>query len=183
MKRIVFAGLVCLAATGLFIATGCGKKEKPKVVEVKTVAPEPEGEEALDSVDVAMLCRSLVDAINMGEKLDSTYNFHGIFTDGSGHALYTLPDGRPGAWDVVVDSPGRVVLRNTEAGAVRADDLRVYIAQAIGLSDNDILDAGVVEGNDDATAVIYSRGNLRMELTMLPGQGQNVRMAVAFIRL
>lgn len=180
MKRIVFAGLMCLAGASLIVASGCGRKEKPKVVEVKTV--EPEAEEALDSVDVAMLSRSLVDAINMGEKLDSTYNFHGILTDGSGKALYTLADGRPGVWDVVVDSPGRVFLRNTEAGNLQAEDLRVYIAQAIGLNDNDVMDAGVVDGNEQATAVVYNRGNLRMEMTLLPDQGENVHMTVAFIR-
>ena len=167
---------MCLAGASLIVASGCGRKEKPKVVEVKTV--EPEAEEALDSVDVAMLSRSLVDAINMGEKLDSTYNFHGILTDGSGKALYTLADGRPGVWDVVVDSPGRVFLRNAEAGNLQAEDLRVYIAQAIGLNDNDVMDAG----NEQATAVVYNRGNLRMEMTLLPDQGENVHMTVAFIR-
>ena len=165
---------MCLAGASLIVASGCGRKEKPKVVEVKTV--EPEAEEALDSVDVAMLSRSLVDAINMGEKLDSTYNFH------SGKALYTLADGRPGVWDVVVDSPGRVFLRNAEAGNLQAEDLRVYIAQAIGLNDNDVMDAGVLDGNEQATAVVYNRGNLRMEMTLLPDQGENVHMTVAFIR-
>lgn len=187
MKRIIYAGLMALSVTGLILVAACGRKEKPKVVEVKTVAPEQAPEEVLDSVDVAMLCRSLVDALNMGEKLDSTYNFHGIFTDGAGKALYSLADGRPGAWDVQVDGPGRVFMRNTTAGLIEAEDLRVYIAQAIGLSDNDIMDAGVVEGNDKATGVIYTRGNLRMEVTLLPEKGADgtelYRMSVAFIRL
>ena len=35
---------MCLAGASLIVASGCGRKEKPKVVEVKTV--EPEAEEA-----------------------------------------------------------------------------------------------------------------------------------------
>lgn len=187
MRRIIYAFFCVSAVAGLLFVVGCGKKEKPKVVEVKTVAPEQASEEALDSVDVAMLCRSLVDALNMDEKLDSSYNFHGIFTDGAGKALYSLADGRPGAWDVQVDGPGRVFMRNSMVGIIEAEDLRVYIARSIGLSDNDIMDAGVVEGNDKATGVIYTRGKLRMEVTLLPEEGADgvelYRMSIAFIRL
>ena len=169
MKRIFIAGLFALGVAALLFVGGCGKTEKRKVVEVKTVAPPP-APEVLDSMDVAMTSRSLAEALRMGEKLDSTYNFHGIFTDGQ-----------------IVEGPDRVVMRNLEAGALEAEDLRVYIAQAVGLTDSDIIEAGVASENTDVQAVVYKQGKLRMEITLLPSTGADgselANMSVAFIRL
>lgn len=117
MKRIFIAGLFALGVAALLFVGGCGKTEKRKVVEVKTVAPPP-APEVLDSMDVAMTSRSLAEALRMGEKLDSTYNFHGIFTDGQKNALYHTADGKPGVWDLIEEGPDRVVMRNLEAGAL-----------------------------------------------------------------
>lgn len=186
MKRIFIAGLFALGVAALLFVGGCGKTEKRKVVEVKTVAPPP-APEVLDSMDVAMTSRSLVEALRMGEKLDSTYNFHGIFTDGQKNALYHTADGKPGVWDLIVEGPDRVVMRNLEAGALEAEDLRVYIAQAVGLTDSDIIEAGVASENTDVQAVVYKQGKLRMEITLLPSTGADgselANMSVAFIRL
>ena len=41
MKRIFIAGLFALGVAALLFVGGCGKTEKRKVVEVKTVAPPP----------------------------------------------------------------------------------------------------------------------------------------------
>ena len=170
MKRIFIAGLFALGVAALLFVGGCGKTEKRKVVEVKTVAPPPAPE-----------------ALRMGEKLDSTYNFHGIFTDGQKNALYHTADGKPGVWDLIVEGPDRVVMRNLEAGALEAEDLRVYIAQAVGLTDSDIIEAGVASENTDVQAVVYKQGKLRMEITLLPSTGADgselANMSVAFIRL
>ena len=178
MKRIVFAGLMCLAGANLIVASGCGRARSQKVVEVKRSSRRPRRHST--PWTWPSLSRSLVDAINMGEKLDSTYNF----TASSPTLLRTLHPGRraSGVWDVLSTAPGASSAQRRGRSNLQAEDLRVYIAQAIGLNDNDVIDAGVVDGNEQATAVVYNRGNLRMEMTLLLDQGENVHMTVAFIR-
>ena len=80
-----------------------------------------------------------------------------------------------------------MLLCNLEAGALEPEDLRVYIAQAVGLTDSDIIEAGVASENTDVQAVVYKQGKLRMEITLLPSTGADgselANMSVAFIRL
>lgn len=184
MRKIAIAVMMGIA---FMLLVGCRKEQKKPVKVVRTVAAVQEDTVALPKVDIAMLSRSLVDALNMGEKLDSaSYSFYGILTDGGGRVLYTDTEGHAGTWRVEVESPGSVVVRNLNAGNLLAEDLRVYVAQAVGLTDADVVDAGIVVGNDSAQAVVYSTKRLRMEMTLLPrpdsGGTEHAFVTIAFIR-
>lgn len=188
-EYIIRIFVMAMAAGVLLLASGCDNSQSgKKVVVVPTVKPASGNIAPLPSVDIAMMSRSLVDALRMGEKLDSSsYNFLGILTDGQGKPLYTGPDGKPGHWKVTVESPSSVVIQNLEAGNLPAEDLRVYIAQSIGLTDADVADAGIAAGTDSVQAVIYKAGELRMELTLRPvtdaSGTEHAMVSIAFIRI
>ena len=186
-RRASSYGLIIVAL--LLVLSGC-KEEKPKkIVTVPAVNPTAAQDTVpLPQVDIAQLCRSLVDALNVGENLDSaSYCFMGILTDGSGKPLFNSSDGKPGRWEVEVQSPSSVVISNIDGGNLLPEDLRLYVAQAIGFTDADVVDAGIAAGTDSVQAVIYSNKVLRMEMTLLSRDsgktGVDNRMSIAFIRL
>lgn len=190
MRNITFKGCVALPALVLLLLTmaGCAGKEKQKVAVLPTLKPLETDSVALQRIDIAMMSKSIVDALNVGERLDSaTYDFRGILTDGQGNPLYIDSEGNPGVWSVHVDSPGSVVMRNVEKGELPAEDLRVYVAQAVGLTDADVIDAGIAEGTKGVQAVVYQTYNLRLELTLSNMTDKSTRpysnMTIAFIRL
>lgn len=188
MKRFLFISYGMMSLLLLLLVVGCGGNEKKKVVVVPTVKPSAADTTPLPRVDIAMISRSLVDALRMGEKLDSAaYDFTGILTDGQDRPLYTDIHGNPGKWVVHVESPSSVVLRNLDAGNLLAEDLRVYVAQAVGFTDADVTDAGIAAGTDSVQAVIYSAPNLRMELTLRPqtdaAGNEHALVAIAFLRI
>lgn len=85
--------------------------------------------------DIAMITKSLADAINVGEVLDSAdYNFIGILTDGTGRPLYTTPAGHPGRWRIEVQDSATVRLKNLDTGDLMVEDLRNYLVEALNLS-------------------------------------------------
>lgn len=86
--------------------------------------------------DIAMVARSLADAINVGEPLDSTdYNFTGVLTDGTGKPLYSTITGHPGKWKIEVSDSVTARISNTETGDLMVDDLREYLVSSLNLED------------------------------------------------
>lgn len=115
--------------------------------------------------DIAMTIRSLIDAINIGEKLDSaSYDFSGVLTDGTGRPLYTSLHGTPGEWVVSVMGEGNAVIRNTDLGDVLPTDLISYISQTNNLDMERQLEACVLEGEDTAIeSYDFGKGMIKFE--------------------
>lgn len=174
----------------LAAACSCSQKKKKvekKIVEVVSAQRDTTDSVPLQQIDIAMVVRSLSDELNMGGELDSAnYDLHAVMTDGHGKPLYVVSDSVPGDWEVHVESPRSVVVRNLKLGNLLAEDLRIYIANALGLSDSDVIEAGIASGSKDTQAVVYERGKMRLEITMRPENDKNgkehVWMAIALIR-
>lgn len=82
--------------------------------------------------DIAMMIRSLADALRVGEPLDSTqYDFEGVLTDGQGTPLYTDVMGSPGTWQVDVLDVRNAIIRNIYLGDLLPLDLQNYILQSL----------------------------------------------------
>lgn len=116
--------------------------------------------------DIAMTVSSVVDAIRVGEPLDTIdYNFEGILTDGQGRPLYSTIQGSPGTWDVDVLSPTDVVIKNIDVGDLLPEDLEIYITQALQLSAMDRIDDIELHDEDDTEIKVYDfkGGFLRIE--------------------
>lgn len=116
--------------------------------------------------DIAMTVRSVADAINVGEAIDSVeYAFKGVLTDGTGMPLFTDIDGLPGEWEVEVISPYVVQIRNVNSGDLISDDLVGYIAAALQLDDDDTLELVDEENLDDRKVSVFSfgKGTLTVE--------------------
>lgn len=106
--------------------------------------------------DIAMTIRSIADAINQGEQLDSIdYNFEGVLTDGTGHPLYTDVQGAPGAWSIKVKSPVAVAIKNLYLGDLLPEALETYITQSLGLDNSNIVDTSKFRKDDLDKLVIY----------------------------
>lgn len=121
--------------------------------------------------DVAMTVRSIVDALNIGEKLDSsTYNFNGVLTDGRGVPLYTNMEGYPGEWVVEVTSQNSAVIRNTELGDLYGDDLKDYLIKELNLSNDNLLYS---DFGNDTTFCFYDIGKGLMQFEMISQQASN----------
>lgn len=109
--------------------------------------------------DIAMTVRSIVDAIRVGENLDTTdYNFNGVLTDGIGRPLYSTLQGHPGMWDVDVLSPTMAVIRNEEIGDLLPEDLESYIISNLNLSEDDLIDSLEYHGAQGAETSVYDFG-------------------------
>lgn len=92
--------------------------------------------------DIAMNLRSMIDAINVGEALDSAdYNFTGILTDGTGRPLYTDVQGSPGTWQIKVLTEKSAVISNLYLGDLLADDLVQYLLTSLEIPDEPLLTA------------------------------------------
>lgn len=106
--------------------------------------------------DIAMTIRSIADAINQGEQLDSIdYNFEGVLTDGTGHPLYTDVQGAPGAWSIKVKSPVAVAIKNLYLGDLLPEALETYVTQSLGLDNSNIVDTSKFRKDDLDKLVIY----------------------------
>lgn len=119
--------------------------------------------------DIAMVVKSLADAIRVGEPLDSTeYDFEGILTDGQGAPLYTDVQGSPGVWVVDVLDPKNVTIRNLYLGDLLPGDLESYLLQSLSLDESDRMLFTAHEAVDDDETVIkvfdFNGGYLRFEI-------------------
>ena len=118
--------------------------------------------------DIAMTVRSLVDAIKVGEPIDSVdYDFVGVLTDGQGAPLYTDILGAPGKWVVDVLDTGHVSIKNLEIGDLLPGHLKTYILQTLGMKNSLPIDVVLIEdAEDDETDIsVYDieGGYLRFE--------------------
>lgn len=90
--------------------------------------------------DIAMVVRSLCDAVSVGEPFDSaTYTFSGVLTDGVGAPLYIDTRRNPGMWQVEVVSPKEAHIYNLDDGDLVSADLAGYISGCLGLTDEDLV--------------------------------------------
>ncbi len=109
--------------------------------------------------DIAMTLRSIIDAVNVGEPLDSSeYNFTGTLTDGSGRPLYTDIQGTPGAWEIRVANPHSVTIRNLYLGDLLPDELRQYVLQTLSIPDSTLTASGIAGNDNNALVEIYNFG-------------------------
>lgn len=117
--------------------------------------------------DIAMRVSSIVDALKQGERLDTTiYNFNGVLTDGAGAPIYTDVQGDPGKWEIRV-SDDVAELHNLYLGDFVPDFVRAYIADELGLTDEDIIKKGVVAGigKEDVTYYRFDGGEIHFEVS------------------
>ena len=126
--------------------------------------------------DIAMMLRSVTDALSQGEELDSIdYNYEGVLTDGMGHPLYTDIDGTPGAWEIKVISPDTLSISNLYLGDLLPEALESYITQSLGLSAADYLDVPDLNTGENTVTSMYgfNGGVLRFDIsTALTPAGQ-----------
>lgn len=116
--------------------------------------------------DIAMIVKSIADALVMGESLDTLeYNFEGVLTDGEGHPLYTDIQGSPGMWDVDIISPTTAVIRNIYLGDLLPDYLESYITSNLNLDSQNLIESTEFDDDDEAQLVAYdlNGGYLRFE--------------------
>lgn len=147
--------VICLAAA-------CSRPDSGKNIELDTIPTE---EYHADN-DIAMIIRSIADAMRSGEPIDTAdYNLEGVLTDGEGHPLYTDIQGTPGIWTVDVVSPSSVVIRNIYLGDLLPDDLENYIASSLNLTSDDLIRSTEFDNDDEASLVVYDlKGSyLRLE--------------------
>lgn len=145
-------------------ATGCASGNQDYRPSVK--ADSSAIDEYHADLDIAMTLRSIVDAISVGEPLDTIdYNFEGVLTDGMGHPLYTDIQGMPGVWEVDVLSPTSAVIRNMYLGDLLPEDLQNYITGSLGISGQDIVSRMEAEHEDESETLVYDFGGgyLRFE--------------------
>lgn len=110
--------------------------------------------------DIAMNIRSLIDAINVGQPLDSAYyNYTGILTDGAGRPLYTDVQGAPGVWEIKVLTPNSAVIRNLYLGDLLPEDLVQYILTTNDIEDTPMMDVTEDKGKKEDNLTIYKTGD------------------------
>lgn len=117
--------------------------------------------------DIAMVVRSLADAVSVGEPLDSAdYDYDGVLTDGQGTPLYTDMQGSPGQWEVNVINPSKAVIRNLYLGDLLPGDLESYITQTLNLEDSDYVETDEFDSDDESDLSLYNipGGELRFEV-------------------
>ncbi|MCM1291614.1 MAG: hypothetical protein NC201_05310 [Prevotella sp.] len=138
--------IVLMAGAAAIILTGCSEKKAEQKPDTDTVKPVAVEDIFHANNDIAMIVRSIADALKQGEELDSViYNFEGVLTDGSGAALYTNAAGDPGTWRVKVEAD-KAVIENLDLGSFSPDNVRHYICDEIELNEDDIVKKGVVKG-------------------------------------
>lgn len=134
--------------------------------------------------DIAMTVSSLVDAIRVGEPLDTTgYNYDGVLTDGQGRPIYTNLHGQPGRWDVDVLSENSVSIRNTDLGDLLPEDLEGYVVSELGLTEDNVVDSLTrsVDGGSQTVVYDFGGGLLRFEThtTLTPGGAEAPLMLIS----
>lgn len=132
---------------------------------------EAEEEPFVSDNDIAMTVRSVADAINVGEAIDSLdYSFKGVLTDGSGMPLFTNMDGLPGEWEVEVVSPSVVQIRNVNTGDLISENLVGYISAALQLDDDDTLQLVSTREHADHKVSVFTFGKGTITIESQPGE-------------
>lgn len=129
-----YGRVLALAAFLIVFPSSCHTQGNVSTEETRFVAADDSDEFHADN-DIAMTIRSIVDAIKVGEPLDSSlYDFEGILTDGQGTPLYTDIQGSPGLWNIDVIDNRNVVIRNLYLGDLLPADLRTYLLQSLDMA-------------------------------------------------
>lgn len=133
----------------LILEAACGNRHKSAIDDTTRVSTPADtvAEEYHADNDIAMVVRSVVDAVRVGEHLQGAdYDCTGILTDGSGKPLYTDTQGKPGTWKVSVESPSEVRMVNLQLGDLMAEDLAAYLLATLYLDDSNLVKSDVREG-------------------------------------
>lgn len=148
----------------LIVLVSCGNKTAPASFETD----KPEETQFHADNDIAMTVCSLVDAVRVGENLDSIdYNFDGILTDGQGTPLYTDLEGNPGQWKVRVVNEKEARISNLHLGDLMTADLRNYILGALNLNNADLVTAYVNPLDDKEFIWLYDIGDSNVSFAEL----------------
>lgn len=180
-RQSVISGIrIVLTAAALSIGVVSCDNSSRDSDSYDTVVSQPEvnaedfdsqnGEFAADN-DIAMTVRSVADAMNVGEPIDSVdYSFKGVLTDGSGMPLFTDMEGLPGEWQIDVLSPYVVQIRNVNAGDLMPDELMGYLSAALQLDDDDSLQLLSERESNDRKVSIFSFGRGTLAIETKPGE-------------
>lgn len=152
-------------------SAGCDAAE-PADTMAEEIEPAENVEFVADN-DIAMKVRSVADAINVGEPIDSTdYNFEGVLTDGMGAPLFTDFEGLPGQWEVDVVSPKEVHIRNIGTGDLMPGSLMDYVTASINAvaDDSESPELQLVDSYDsgDAQIEVYTYGRTSVQVETRP---------------
>lgn len=162
--------LIHMTSLFLIVFPSCGGKNAKG--DTVAIAPVPSPSQSADyhaDNDIAMIVRSIADALTVGEPLDSAeYDFEGILTDGQGAPLYTDVQGGPGIWVVDVLDTKSATLRNLYLGDLLPNDLETYLLQTLHLTDEDRMEFKAHDAVDDEETNInvydFDGGYMRFEI-------------------
>ena len=164
-NRLCIAACAVSAPALLVAVSACGNQ---KVVADNDSLPQHYESFHADN-DIAMTVRSLVDAVRVGEQLDSAiYNFTGILTDGQGTPLYTDVEGAPGEWSVRVESTDDACIRNLYVGDLMSDDLQSYILNSLNLNNADLVTAYANPDNEEEIIRLFDIGDVKISFATAP---------------
>ncbi|MDE6378879.1 MAG: hypothetical protein K2L11_00285 [Muribaculaceae bacterium] len=143
----------------LIVLVSCGNRTVPVGLDVAN----PDDSQFHADNDIAMTVCSLVDAVRVGERLDSAdYGFEGILTDGQGTPLYTDIEGNPGEWIVKVVNSEEARISNLHLGDLMAEDLRNYILGALNLNSADLVTAYINPADEQEFIWLYDIGDVQV---------------------
>lgn len=161
MRLVKRGALVLLTLPMLW---GCTTKSSENIADTDSICGEKVtgDQQIVADNDIAMTVRSITDAINYGETLDSaSYSFRGVLTDGRSIPLYTDLQGRPGSWTIEVKAPNLVEIRNLHIGDLFPDALKSYITSAIGINEENLItDKCEDTGEASVDAYDFGRGTI-----------------------
>lgn len=162
LRPLSYAATASLIMTIALILAGCTGPSGEK----KRSGQEDENITYHADFDIVMTARSIADAINVGERLDSTeYDYEGVLTDGQGRPLYTDIHGTPGEWIVDVVTDRSAAIRNVSLGDLLPDDLQAYILSGMGITGD--AEIPTEEYSDDAETEVsvydFGSGVIRFE--------------------
>lgn len=146
--------MILVMFTGVMLSGCTGKTSETTTDSTLSYTDEPHADN-----DIAMTVRSIMDAMNVDQDLDSTeYNYQGILTDGSGRPLYTDIQGSPGQWSVEVLSPTKARLKNLYLGDLVPEELTQYLLSSLEIPDSLMVKEGSPVNMPNAEVAIYDFG-------------------------
>lgn len=159
--------LTSIAISGLILVSSCATRSASAEADSAAHCPVVNEHYHADN-DIAMTVRSIADAINVGEPLDSTeYDFKGVLTDGQGSPLYTDVQGAPGLWVVDILDKQNATIKNVYLGDLLPADLQAYILQTLQLSEGHhvdfCLDDVAIDDETEIDIYRFKGGYLRFE--------------------
>ena len=162
LKRIGYKTLLLILA---ILLVECSESQKTTQTDSVTTTDTLQSEYVAD-YDIAMTIRSIVDAISLGEPLDTAeYNYEGVLTDGRGTPLYTDIQGSPGEWQIDVTSEHSARITNIYLGDLMPEYLSDYITESLSLdSANEVQSDEYINDKDTSLEVYdFGSGNIRFE--------------------